>query len=339
MRKREVFLDYLRVAATCAVVLLHTVMGVMGTTDLSAYPLERKVFLAAMDLICWCVPVFLMISGYLFLNPERELSFKTMLTRYCRRILLALFVFGVPYACLELMAVEKTFRPGMLLQGVVMVLRGQSWSHMWYLYLILLLYLLTPAMRWLLVRTPRAVVYALLGVLAVGSSLLPFLGKLTGRTLSVTLAEDSIYFFYYICGYLFATSKKTAGARFLPWAAAALMLAMAASRLFGGYTLQMAYNYPFTLILALLIFSAGKGREAEWQKKNTGCITALSGLSFGVYLIHPVFLNVCYKFLGITPLSFCIWVSLPAFFAGTLLLSVLGSELLGRIPPLKRYVL
>ena len=74
MKKREVFLDGLRVAATCAVVMLHTITGAMDITNMSEYPLEWKVFLAGLDLLCWCVPVFLMISGYLFLNPAREIG-------------------------------------------------------------------------------------------------------------------------------------------------------------------------------------------------------------------------------------------------------------------------
>ena len=70
MNERESFLDKLRAAATCAVVMLHTVTGVMDNTDMNLYPFEKKVFLVALDLICWCVPVFLIISGYLFLTPR-----------------------------------------------------------------------------------------------------------------------------------------------------------------------------------------------------------------------------------------------------------------------------
>ena len=82
MKERTVFLDKLRVAATCAVVLLHTVTGVMDHTGMGAYPLEKKVFLVILDLVCWCVPVFLLISGYLFLNPDRELGMRKMLLKY-----------------------------------------------------------------------------------------------------------------------------------------------------------------------------------------------------------------------------------------------------------------
>lgn len=342
MEKREGFIDKLRVAATCAVVMLHTVTGVMDATDMGMYPFEKKVFLVALDLVCWCVPMFLMISGYLFLNPEREIRMGRMLTKYCRRIVLALLLFGVPYALLEQIAVEKSFRWEMVGKGIGMVLRGESWSHMWYLYLILLLYLLTPALKWILVRVPRWTIYLLLAGLFTGSSLLLYLCKLCSLDWKFLPPDELIYFFYYICGYLFASGKKSGaakaargGKRFFTLA---LLLAagMAGSRLWGKYQLQMAYNYPFTVLLSLLLFVAGKGFRpgvpAPFWKHA-------SAISFAVYLVHPVFLNIAYKFMHITPLSFPIGLSLPFFFLGTLLLAAGAAWLLCRLPPLRKYVL
>ena len=52
MKEREVFLDKMRVAAACAVVLLHTITGVLSVVDMSLYPLGNKIFLILMDLSC-----------------------------------------------------------------------------------------------------------------------------------------------------------------------------------------------------------------------------------------------------------------------------------------------
>lgn len=344
MKTREEFLDRLRIAATCAVVLLHTITGVSDITDMSLYPGEKKVFLVMMDLVCWCVPVFLMISGYLFLNPARKLNMSTMLTGYCRRIVLALFVFGVPYAWLEQIAVEKSFRWSSIGRGFVMVIQGKSWSHMWYLYLILLLYLLTPAVKWILARVPGWTVYGVLAFLFAECSLLPWLYRFLEPERRAVVPEDGIYFFYYLCGYLF-TSRRTDGKRKLSgrrlYAGAAVMAAaMLCSRLPGSYTLQMAYNYPPTAVLSLLLFAAGKAGESERAGvKAPALIRKASALTFAVYLVHPVFLNLFYKFLHITPLSFPVGISLPVFFLGTLLLAGAAAWVLYRIPPFRKYIL
>lgn len=367
MQEREVFLDKLRVAATCVVVLHHTITGVMDHADMSLYPFEMKVFLAALDLICWSVPVFLLISGYLFLNPARKTSVRGMLTKYCRRILLALFLFGVPYACLEQIALEHTFSPGMLGNGFLMVLRGESWAHMWYLYLILLLYLMTPAAKWLLERIPLPAVYVLSGALVTISSILPCLAVILEWKYPTEPAGSLIYLFYYLCGYLFAVSgnvgtragkaaqnqegnaagKRLKGCRggalvwILQGAAAVLALGMAADRLSGIHTARTSYNHPFAVVLALLLFGAGFvwSRSGRKSAQNTGFWKQAAALTFTVYLIHPVFLNFLYKFLHITPLNFNIFVSLPLFYLGTLLLSFAAAWELYRIPVLRKYVL
>ena len=347
MEARETFLDKLSVASTCAVVLLHTVTGVMDTTDMDLYPLEKKVFLVALDLVCWCVPVFLLISGYLFLNPARKISAGKMLWKYCRRIVLALFLFGVPYAWMEEIAREGSFSAGMLGKGFVMVIQGRSWSHMWYLYLILLLYLITPALRWMLARIPRGALYGLLGLLFFGSGILPFAAKLSGREPGIMLPDDGIYLFYYLCGHLFAlkrgeipASGKTGGR--LPALGALLLAAgMAVSRLPGTYTVQMAYNYPFTVVLSLLLFGWAMGAGISGQRPGRINFpwekTAV--LSFAIYLVHPVFLNIAYKLFHVTPLSFPVGISLPLFFLGTLLLSAGAAWVLQKIAPLRKYVL
>ncbi len=353
MREREDFLDKLRVAATCAVVLLHTITGVMDITDMGSFPSENKLFLAALDLICWCVPVFVLISGYLFLNPARKVSMRDVLAKYCRRVVLALFIFGVPYACLEQIALEHTFEIGMLGKGFLMVLRGESWSHMWYLYLILLLYLLTPALRWLLERIPGLLLWVLLGELAAVSSILPCLAAFLGWDYPTALLGRLIYLFYYMCGYLFA-ARKNAGARerrgeprvwILPGMAAALALGAAVCRSAGIFTARTTYNAPLAAALALILFSTGFVWSGSGGKsaKNTGVwrqrLKQASALTFAVYLVHPVFLNFFYKFLHITPLNFNIWVSLPLFFGGTLLLSLAAAWVLRQIPALRKYVL
>lgn len=354
MKEREIFLDKLKVAAACAVVLLHTVTGVLDTADLSPYPLENKVFLILVDLSSWCVPVFLLISGYLFLNPGREISMGKMLTKYCRRVVLALLAFGTPYACLELIATEGRFRPGMPGEAFLMVLQGRSWSHMWYLYLLLILYLLTPGLKWVLARIPKPAVYGLLGLLFAECSMLPFLFRLLQYEKNLLIPEEGIYFFYYVCGYLFAKkgadgkgnpageagSGSRMGGYFLSAFSLLLTAGMACSRLSAEYPVRMGYNYPFTLFLALALFGRGfcsRGRRSA----DSGGIPwgRLADMSFAVYLVHPVFLNLAYKFFRITPLSYPLGISLPLFFLGALLPAGGCAWIVEKIPPLKKYVL
>lgn len=339
-RKKEAWLEVLRVSAAFAVVMLHTLTGAEQAADQALYR-RGAGELVLMDLVSWCVPVFLMISGYLFLNPKRKLPFKTMLTRYCGRIVLALFLFGVPYACLEQIADTGGFRFQMIGEAFAMVLRQESWAHMWYLYLIFYLYLITPPLKKVLEILPRRIVVLAAGVLLMLGSIFPFLNIMLVTDLLPKLPAWTIYFFYYVCGYLIATGtwRSDRPSIALLCAVCAVCAGMILSRLSGNYQLQMAYHYPPAVLLSVLLMYLARINDKLCSRIVGRKWEAVSAMSFTIYLIHPVFLNIFYKFLHITPLDYPMWVSLPVFFTAAMLLSVLGAWILRQIRVLRRYVL
>lgn len=350
---RKQFLDVLRVLATCAVVLMHVLTGATDVTDASIMPEYRSLLLSVMDLVTWCVPIFLLISGYLFLNPERTLTYPVMIKKYCRRIALAILLFGVPYAASELVVAERTFRIRMIPEALKMTLMGHTWSHMWYLYLILFLYLITPLLKKVLRVLPVWGVAAVMAVIFLGSSVAPFLNKVLDVNSIPVLPDGGVYFLYYLCGYFFAVREVCVDKGRNVWltaAVAVLALGMILSRTLAGFSIQMAYNYPFTVLLAVLLFAAGwngsiKKYRIPWQEAGA--------LSFAVYLVHPVYVNLLYKFVKITPftvLEQCgvqsvaagqavLILLLVAFCLVVLALATATAWVLRKIPVLRKYVL
>ena len=394
---RKQFLDVLRVLATCAVVLMHVLTGATDVTDASIVPEYRSLLLSVMDLVTWCVPIFLLISGYLFLNPERTLTYPVMIKKYCRRIALAILLFGVPYAASELVVTERTFRIRMIPEALKMTLMGHTWSHMWYLYLIFFLYLVTPLLKKVLRVLPVWGVAAVMAVIFLGSSVAPFLNKVLDVNSIPVLPDGGVYFLYYLCGYFFAVREvcvdkgRNAGSQmvepgsgrragdntecdgetqnvesrawnvWLKAAVAVLAMGMILSRTLAGFSIQMAYNYPFTVLLAVLLFATG------WNGGRDGAASAArekdrihripwqeaGALSFAVYLVHPVYVNLLYKFVKITPftvLEQCgvqsvaagqavLILLLAAFCLVVLALATATAWVLRKIPVLRKYVL
>lgn len=350
---RLFWLDMLRALAACAVVMMHTLTGAVDIMNTAAYE-DGQWMLLIMDMVTWCVPVFLMISGFLFLDPGKEIGFRKMVGKYGVRIVLALFLFGIPFSCMELILAERTFRIGMLWDGLLMVLTMRSWSHLWYLYLILLLYVLTPAFKWALKRIPYWMVVLGLACLLLGSSVMPFVNQFVQGAVLPVLPGEMVYLFYYLFGYcLHREEQKVGASHMLVWGVGILIVLgeMVRYRLFRGGSLQMAYNYPLTVILSvgIMLFAMSlqqQFRQNGWslQKRRVlrggkKLIVGLSGLSFTIYLIHPVFLNVLYKVLHVTPVDYPVIISQPIFFAVTLLCSVISAWILNKITPLRKYVL
>ena len=361
---RKQFLDVLRVLATCAVVLMHVLTGATDVTDASIVPEYRSLLLSVMDLVTWCVPIFLLISGYLFLNPERTLTYPVMIKKYCRRIALAILLFGVPYAASELVVTERTFRIRMIPEALKMTLMGHTWSHMWYLYLILFLYLITPLLKKVLRVLPVWGAAAVMAVIFLGSSVAPFLNKVLDVNGIPVLPDGGVYFLYYLCGYFFTVREVCVDKGRNVWltaAVAVLALGMILSRTLAGFSIQMAYNYPFTVLLAVLLFAAGwngGGDGAALAAREKDRIHRISwqeagALSFAVYLVHPVYVNLLYKFVKITPftvLEQCgvqsvaagqavLILLLAAFCLVVLALATATAWVLRKIPVLRKFVL
>ena len=239
-------------------------------------------------------------------------------------------------------------------------------------------------------------VVAVMTVIFLGSSVAPFLNKVLDSNSIPVLPDGGVYFLYYLCGYLFTVREvrvdkgrnvggqmvepgsgrragdntewdgETQNVESQAWnvwliAAAVLIMGMILSRTLAGFSIQMAYNYPFTVLLAVLLFAAG------WKGGQDGAASAArekdrihripwqeaGALSFAVYLVHPVYVNLLYKFVKITPFTVLEQCGVQSVAAGhavlilllavfclvVLALATATAWVLRKIPVLRKYVL
>ena len=353
-RKRELFPDVLRIAATCAVVMLHTVTG---TTDIHYTPgveVRWPYYNLIVDYSSWAVPIFLIMSGYFFLDPKREMPLKKLYLKHCLRIVLAIYLFGVPFSLIEQIGGYHGFIWAMVPQALWCATRNLTWAHMWYLYAILILYAITPLLRLILPKIPKAVVLGLMGVLFTVTCVLPFINSVFRIALWNWTWMPLMYLAYYICGYYFAVSKREAK----PWHVKleiALIALLAVLEILIRVVLERGngpgYSYPLTVIMSLLIFALGKDLGALGKRKRQTAdaedkpgkgakvIAFFADLCFGIYLVHPVFLNFFYKFIDVSLYDYPFVPGLIVFYLLTLAGAVVLSFLLRLIPPMKKYVL
>lgn len=77
----------MRIFATIAVVWHHTCGTLVDNAELFYLTRQQNIFFeAARQSVSWDVPVFVMITGALLLNPLKDISIKRIL-KYIRRIL------------------------------------------------------------------------------------------------------------------------------------------------------------------------------------------------------------------------------------------------------------
>lgn len=138
--KRETYLDILRFLATFAVIVEHVAaegyrMHQIGTNG-------WYMAVVADSLVRWCVPVFVMISGALFLNPQKVISTNGIITKYVRRLFIAYCFWYIAYVCMYI-TIES-------IKAHALVINGDFFKpqfHLWFLPMLMGVYLLVPLLR------------------------------------------------------------------------------------------------------------------------------------------------------------------------------------------------
>lgn len=324
----------LRILAAVCVIWLHTCSTLAENRSLFGLTDSQYVFFgAAFQIMYWAVPVFFMITGALLLGKQTD--YPRCLRRYCGRVLLALTVFGIPFAALKIVGETRKVSASLIPQTLLAVLSGESFAHLWYLYVLLGIYLVLPVLQLAVSRMEDGHWRYLLGAMFVLAFLLPTVQALTGVKIAFTI-PFAYPLFYVLAGYrLYTNPPKWNPARdvlCILLAGGCMIAAWMAGfspRVVGGY------SSPLTALMALSVFSLAMGlREpgrALWQ---------LDRLCFGAYLIHPLFIHFVYRLLKLTPVSFSVYpLAAVGFFVGFVLCAFAGSWLLNRIPLLRKYVL
>ena len=325
------YINSLRFIATLAVVFNHTSTAIL---DNRVIPDATDKFMLMCFRYCtdFAVPVFVMISGALFLNPAKEAGFSLMLRKYVKRIALALLVFGLPM-CL----VETYFsNSGGVLTSIMNFLTGHSWEHMWYLYMVIGLYLITPVIKPFVARATDKDWTAALVLLFIMSSLFPTLNHL-GAGITPWMIITPPFIFIYMLGYwlCWKAPRKIVDNKLALAIVTLLCLAIIVVKCY----YDLSYDYfgnsdSIRICLGATVFLLFRSFNLNWRLANR-----MVPYCFGIYLMHPVFLNFTYKFLNIETELVTHVLNFFGFFLLFTLLSLLGTFVLMKIPFMKKHVL
>jgi surface polysaccharide O-acyltransferase-like enzyme len=345
-QKRSHYLDLLRVFATLGVVLLHVAAQIWGYAD----P-QTKAWIAANgynSLVRWTVPVFVMISGALFLAPDKEISLKKLYGKNILRLAIAFLFWSLIYACYTLIGGFDAAR------FFATLINGNG--HLWFLPMMIGLYMAIPFFR-LITKEEKLTRYFLIlaaifniGAYTLFSIILPLLPD-TPLATFITLLQKNYsnmamqvvggYSFYFVLGYYLhsrpKTQKKHWGAYLFGTLglATTFLLCHYAPFWTGLKQLKIYHNYSVWVALTSIgIFLFFKDFCPTIQGRAQKILLTLSQWSFGVYLCHELLIKILAK--SILPAAHPLF-TIPLL-AGIVYLGGLAvSAVLNQIPILKKY--
>ncbi len=302
-KKRVGYIDLLRVASALAVVMIHvvTLSSVSGRT----LPTGTKAALENVhNLLRWSVPIFCMITGFLFLGGRRECTYRSI-SHNIWHLLLLLVLTGGFYSLLKQVYMAGCFSLTMLPRAVVDILTGNLWDHMWYLYMIIGVYLMLPVAAPFFQREVSEA-GVLCGISFLFTILLPEMTRLLGVRTEFSFPIAGYSFYVFMGGFLgrIRYRKRHLGA------AAAGIITGAILMLSPLYE-KIAVNYR-SLPVAMMAVGIFAAAGMCFEKYTPGRIVRMLALcSGGIYLLHPLFLNLQIRVLGIHPLDYPGILSVP----------------------------
>ncbi|RJE88505.1 acyltransferase [Paenibacillus sp. 1011MAR3C5] len=342
-------IDLVRAIAIIGVLAVHATS--FSTVEMLVYPNSYPVYNFINIFLKFGTPVFIFLSSFvLFLNYyHRPLSKDTILIFYKKRwihIIIPYLVFSTIYYLLVYFTRDPAVLPtNPLLDFAQKIGTGTAYSHLYFVFISIQFYLLFPIALWLLQKWP-----GLLSWLIPSGLILQWL--FFGLNELIPIPNVGSWAFSYISFYLlgaywgihYPAIKQWSVARrqhsspsLRRWGIAVCWLVWLLAGLWHAsvwFDLRMAaiarplYVYTllwnvYTILSALLFLWAGAkllnrfSPDFFWLAK----LRKLGSLSFGIYLIHPLFL-AAYRVLrpeGAPEMTLHLW------YGAGFLLALLGS--------------
>jgi surface polysaccharide O-acyltransferase-like enzyme len=316
--------DTLRAMAILAVVFIHVLASVDYGVRVHSWGHWWLPFL--LDTFCrWCVPVFVMLSGALLLHPSKT---ENPLVFYRKRF----FRVGAPFIFWTIFYLfwRIYFKHEVINEKIILAqsLTGQVYYHLYFLYVICVIYIFVPLWRFIIRRMAiQSLLFLIVVFLGLGSAdnflkiqyssgfllkgfswFLPYTGYfLMGHVLREYVTQGRslifLYFVFVVC--------------FVFTAAGAYCLFEDGSQ--GHFTRTYFSSWfsitviPMSIFAFLILRNDGfvKSRKVELLLK------AVSAASLGMFLVHPAFIDMADKFgpgrgWPGSPFSFFFWFAVIA---------------------------
>ncbi|MDD6154697.1 MAG: acyltransferase family protein [Eubacteriales bacterium] len=302
----------MRIIAAFGIILLHETSN--SVLFFSHQMSRSDIYMEGIfqNLLMWCVPVFLMITGALMLDPARELPIKKIYKKYILRMVLALAVFTLIYQLYDF-AIAGDHEP-ILKAWLTDLIFARGWRYLWYIYLLISVYMMLPLFRAATCSPDRLPAY-FIPLLGIFTSLIPTLQLFGLGELGLDLPITVVYPLYLLLGYQLYRNK-------IPVAWAALMTAGSTAAIVGLTVWSISsgklqgteffnglagYDSIFTVVQSAGIFAL----LDHFLDKGIGPFAkSVDKCTFGIYLIHVIGIHYIMGAKGLNPYS---WGTSAAF--------------------------
>lgn len=289
------YLEWARAFGALGIVILHVLIAIVrGVPDPPGVGGTRLIVYREIGMLLsrWCVPVFLMVSGTLLLDPTKDIGL-AKLRRYVGRMLFVIFTIGFVFAIMQEYVQQGGWSWSTLGIAIRDVLFAQSWDHLWYLYAMVGLYALTPVLRAFTAQATRNEFRWVLGFLLSFALCVETANALFGWSLSQVYLSIPSTYVYYLLGYYVHTylrlDRKWVLSGMVCVVVMAVFIPWSASRPSAQAGVIYAPESPLITVYSVVVFLGLRRLLDKVPIKRHPFFATVARYSFGIYVIHPLF--------------------------------------------------
>jgi surface polysaccharide O-acyltransferase-like enzyme len=351
-RKCAIPVDLIRTVAIVAVIVLHATRDATFFQPEAPFEVWRWWFVNIYQSVSRVgVPLFVMLSGALLLQPSKIESVKVFFKKRFVRIGLPFLFWGAVYFAWNFFSNQEPFTSNSIIQGVL----SGPYFHFWYLYMLIGLYIFTPVLRIVVAHVDRKTFKYFLIAWLLGPLLVPLL-DLLGYSLDGNLLIVPWWIGYYLLG-VYLLNVKVRRRILLSLLTLALALTavgtyfMAAfiAYFLGGAQIYFFQDYfsptmllaSVTLFLLLNTVQAPSNQTEPRHPKISWLLKKISENTLPIYLLHMIIiesLQLGYFGFKISSTTLNSIIEVPLISVVTLFICLAVIIPLKKIPGLKKLI-
>ncbi len=295
---RALFADILRIVAVFAVISIHVHTRLFYERGLEglAWWVSNILFSATK----WAVPVFVMLSGAFLLNPQRESVTRKVLPKRILKLLVPLIVWTIICKLIAFFLFQSNEIGPLSSDKIIFIFKNEALSyHLWFLYMLIGLYLLSPILKAYFKAEPENIILFLILSFISNCVLMVFVFLNLERVVYNPFYYFSGFIVYFIAGYYFMhleLSRKSRlilyGLAILGCATSIIMNFILREKHIIKWDIFIDNLSPIIILISWAVFVFFK--NIKWEDiisaKSQSFIQILSAYSYGIYLLHTVVL-------------------------------------------------
>lgn len=349
--ERKNYLDFLKGIAIFAVIIIHvTSEGFsrnLPSDDLFWYSLFYVITKCA-------VPLFVMVTGVLLLNPRKELSIKKIYSKYILNIVVAAFIWGIVYKLIRVITTGGISENG----GIFTVLKsfligfftGSLEFHFWYVYALIGIYIALPILRAFVKSADKRTLEYFIIVWIIINGLLvltqggyfEFLSVVSNNFHFVGIFVS--YIGYTILGYYLDKYEMNKIQKIVIIIAGLVgLLSCGFMTIYDNLTFgnaRIEYTNPICpgiIVYAIMVFMIFKNMNIKYCSLFSKVVCRIGKNTLGIYFMHMILIIVFIQSGLVTDLIYAP-IDIIIYAVVTLLISWAIQELLGRIPVIGKWL-